>query len=53
MPKDAPAAKMAATREYGGNIVEFDRYTEDREQIGKEIAEKNGLTLIPSYDIRM
>lgn len=50
MPKDAPAAKMAATREYGGNIVEFDRYTEDREKIGKEIAEKNGLTLIPSYD---
>lgn len=40
MPKDAPAAKMAATREYGGNIVEFDRYTEDREKIGKEIAEK-------------
>lgn len=50
MPKDAPAAKMAATREYGGNIVEFDRYTEDREKIGKEIAEKNGLILIPSYD---
>ena len=50
MPKDAPAAKMAATREYGGNIVEFDRYRESREQIGKEIAEKNGLTLIPSYD---
>ncbi|MDV7414900.1 threo-3-hydroxy-L-aspartate ammonia-lyase [Acinetobacter baumannii] len=50
MPKDAPAAKMAATRVYGGNIVEFDRYTEDREKIGKEIAEKNGLTLIPSYD---
>ncbi|MEI1751756.1 threo-3-hydroxy-L-aspartate ammonia-lyase [Acinetobacter baumannii] len=50
MPKDAPAAKMAATREYGGNIVEFDRYTEDREKIGKEIAERNGLTLIPSYD---
>ncbi|MCW1892787.1 threo-3-hydroxy-L-aspartate ammonia-lyase [Acinetobacter baumannii] len=50
MPKDAPAANMAATREYGGNIVEFDRYTEDREKIGKEIAEKNGLILIPSYD---
>ncbi|MFW6465951.1 threo-3-hydroxy-L-aspartate ammonia-lyase [Acinetobacter baumannii] len=50
MPKDAPAAKMAATREYGGSIVIFDRYTEDREKIGKEIAEKNGLTLIPSYD---
>ncbi|NUG12441.1 threo-3-hydroxy-L-aspartate ammonia-lyase [Acinetobacter seifertii] len=50
MPQDAPAAKMAATREYGAAIVEYDRYTESREQIGKEIAEKNGLTLIPSYD---
>ncbi|MBJ8504095.1 threo-3-hydroxy-L-aspartate ammonia-lyase [Acinetobacter seifertii] len=50
MPQDAPAAKMAATREYGADIVEYDRYTESREQIGKEIAEKNGLTLIPSYD---
>ncbi len=50
MPQDAPAAKMAATREYGADIVEYNRYTESREQIGKEIAEKNGLTLIPSYD---
>ncbi|MCG8284304.1 threo-3-hydroxy-L-aspartate ammonia-lyase [Acinetobacter seifertii] len=50
MPQDAPAAKIAATREYGADIVEYDRYTESREQIGKEIAEKNGLTLIPSYD---
>ena len=40
---------MAATREYGGNIVEFDRYTEDREKLEKRLL-KNGLTLIPSYD---
>lgn len=40
MPKDAPAAKMAATREYGGNIVEFDRYTEDREKLEKRLLKK-------------
>ncbi|CAM2337853.1 threo-3-hydroxy-L-aspartate ammonia-lyase [Burkholderia vietnamiensis] len=50
MPQDAPAAKVAATRGYGGNVVTYDRYTEDREQIGRELAEKHGLTLIPPYD---
>lgn len=50
MPNDAPAAKMAATRGYGGKVVNYDRYTEDREQIGRDLAEKHGLTLIPPYD---
>jgi threo-3-hydroxy-L-aspartate ammonia-lyase len=50
MPEDAPAAKIAATRGYGGNVVTYNRYTEDREQIGRELAERHGLTLIPPYD---
>ncbi|UDQ74216.1 threo-3-hydroxy-L-aspartate ammonia-lyase [Pectobacterium brasiliense] len=50
MPHDAPAAKVAATRGYGGNVVEYNRYTEDREQIGNDLAKKQGLTLIPPYD---
>lgn len=50
MPHDAPAAKVAATKGYGGNVVVYDRYTEDREQIGRDLAEKHGLTLIPPYD---
>jgi threonine dehydratase len=50
MPQDAPAAKVAATRGYGGNVVLYDRYTEDREQIGRDLAQKHGLTLIPPYD---
>jgi threonine dehydratase len=50
MPHDAPAAKVAATRGYGGNIVLYDRYTEDREQIGRELAQQGELTLIPPYD---
>ena len=50
MPNDAPAAKVAATKGYGGNVVMYDRFTEDREQIGRDLAEKNGLTLIPPYD---
>lgn len=50
MPHDAPAAKVAATKGYGGNVVIYDRYTEDREKIGRELAEKHGLALIPPYD---
>ncbi|KFC51415.1 serine dehydratase [Halomonas sp. SUBG004] len=50
MPHDAPAAKVAATQGYGGNVIFYDRYTEDREQIGRDLAEKHGQTLIPSYD---
>jgi threo-3-hydroxy-L-aspartate ammonia-lyase len=50
MPHDAPAAKVAATRGYGGDIVIYDRYGQDREQIGRDLAEKRGLTLIPPYD---
>jgi threonine dehydratase len=50
MPQDAPAAKVAATRGYGGNVVLYDRYTEDREQIGRDLAAKHGYTLIPPYD---
>ena len=50
MPQDAPAAKIAATRGYGGNVVLYDRYTQNREQIGRELAEQRGMTLIPPYD---
>jgi threonine dehydratase len=55
MPTDAPAAKLAATRGYqegerGSEIVLYDRYTEDREAIGRRLAEERGLTLIPPYD---
>ncbi|MGS0891285.1 threo-3-hydroxy-L-aspartate ammonia-lyase [Burkholderia stagnalis] len=50
MPQDAPVAKMDATRGYGGTVVTYDRYTEDRERIGRDLAERHGLTLIPPYD---
>jgi threonine dehydratase len=50
MPHDAPGSKVAATKGYGGNVVIYDRYKEDRELIGRDLAEKHGLTLIPPYD---
>ena len=50
MPADAPAAKVAATEGYGGRVVRYDRYTEDRAAIGKRIAAETGATLIPPFD---
>lgn len=50
MPEDAPAAKIAATRGYGGEVVTYDRYTQDREQLARGLAEQRGMTLIPPYD---
>jgi threo-3-hydroxy-L-aspartate ammonia-lyase len=50
MPGDAPAAKIAATRGYGAEVVLYDRYTQDREALGREIAQARGLTLIPPFN---
>ena len=55
MPHDSPFAKLAATRDYqvgqvASEVVLYDRYTEDREAIGRRIAQERGMTLIPPYD---
>lgn len=50
MPLDAPAAKVAATRGYGAEIITYDRYTQDRLAIGADLAQSRGLSLIPPYD---
>ncbi len=50
MPRDAPALKVAQVKAYGGEIIFFDRYSEDREAIGRRIAAERGLALAPSYD---
>jgi threonine dehydratase len=50
MPHDAPQIKLTATRGYGAEVVIYDRYKEDREAIGRRLAEERGLTLIPPYD---
>lgn len=50
MPKDAPAAKIEGTRARGADIVLYDRHTEDRESIGRRLAEQRGATLVPPFD---
>jgi threonine dehydratase len=50
MPHDASAAKLQATRGYGGRVVTYDRYRENREEIAQRLAAGSGATLIPPYD---
>lgn len=50
MPLDAPQAKMDATRGYGGEVILYDRFKQDREALTLELAAQRGLTLIPPYD---
>jgi threonine dehydratase len=49
-PADAPPEKIAATRGYGAEVLAYDRYHDDREAMGRALAEERGLTLIPPFD---
>jgi threonine dehydratase len=50
MPTDSPDVKRAATADYGAEIVLYDRAHEDREAIGRRLAEERGLAIVPPYD---
>ena len=50
MPADAPAIKVANTRFYGAEIVPYDRYRENREEIAQRIATERGAELLPPFD---
>ena len=50
IPNDAPKMKLAATRGYGADIRVFDRRKDDRDAFGREIAEREGLVMVPAYD---
>ena len=50
MPRDAPAAKVAATRGYGARVLLYDRAEESREEIARRIVEEEGAVLVPPFD---
>ncbi|KIF69442.1 serine dehydratase [Streptomyces sp. AcH 505] len=50
MPHDGPASKIAATKAYGGQVVPYDRYTEDVVEITRALADERGLTFVPPFD---
>ena len=50
MPEDAPKAKVAATRDYGAEIIFYDRHKEDRQKFALDLAERERLVMVPPYD---
>ena len=50
MPSDSPAIKVAGVRSFGGEVRFYDRWTESREGIGRQIAEERGCILVPPFD---
>ena len=50
MPSDAPALKIAGTKQLGAEIIFYDRMTQNREAIAAELADARGATLVPSFD---
>jgi threonine dehydratase len=52
MPSDAPAIKIARTREFGAEVVTYDRQREDREAVAGEIARSRRAVTVRPFDDR-
>jgi len=52
MPSDAPQIKVDGTRANGGDVVFYDRRTEDRVTIAAGLAARTGATIVPAFDDR-
>jgi len=50
MPSTAPAAKLAATRGYGAELLFYDQLGEERERLAERTARERGMTLVPPFD---
>jgi threonine dehydratase len=51
MPADAPAVKVAATREYGAQVVFYDRAAgQSREAVAERVSREKGAAVIPPFD---
>lgn len=50
MPEDAPAIKKRNTLALGAEIVTYDRFGENREEIGDAIASERNARLVPPYE---
>ncbi|WP_028066257.1 pyridoxal-phosphate dependent enzyme [Solirubrobacter soli] len=50
MPDDAPSGKLAATAGYGAEIVRFNRYEQDREELLAALVQERGLVPVHPYD---
>jgi len=50
MPEDAPAIKVAGVKGFGGEVVPFDRYAEDRDALLHKLADRESRVIVHPYD---
>jgi threonine dehydratase len=50
MPHDSPAGKLAATLAHGAEVIRFDRYAQDREELLAALVAERGLVPVHPYD---
>jgi threo-3-hydroxy-L-aspartate ammonia-lyase len=50
MPDDAPPNKLAATEGHGAEVIRFDRYGQDREELLAALVAERGLVPVHPYD---
>ncbi len=50
MPDDAPSVKQVATREYGAEVIIYNRQQTNREELAQSLASDRQVTLIPPYN---
>jgi len=50
LPQDAPKIKIDSCRWWGAETVLYDPATQDRQQIGQDLAESRGMTIVPPFD---
>ncbi|WP_417685972.1 threonine ammonia-lyase [Roseibium sp.] len=50
MPADAPTIKLQRTRDFGAEVITYDRVSEDREAIAAAICDKSGATFVHPFD---
>jgi threonine dehydratase len=50
MPDDAPVSKVAATRDYGAEIITYNRQAQSREEVSAQLMAERDLVFVPPYD---
>lgn len=50
MPADAPEIKKLGVTSRGGDVISYDRVHDDREEVARQIAEAEGLSIIPPFE---
>jgi threonine dehydratase len=50
MPEDSPKMKLQNTKDYGAEVITYNRETESREEIADKISIERGCIVVPSFE---